>query len=236
MKKMVYSIITLVLLSGCIPKALIETQPYDFRKTRWGYTKEMVMSSEQGKRLHVKKGNLIIYNHNFGHVQAKVVYCFQDNRLTAAGYITDKPIKDVEIMFNQSIKKHGKPTEKRIDGLRWDLERSVIYANAYVSRHDFRGIPQYSIGGGIIDHLYSEQEEEAGIIRYWDCVWAYIDRSLYDRLHNERFPLDRLSFYEKLLFGVVKRTSRAAFASDIEIPWESIEGLDVDVEEQLIGK
>lgn len=149
-------------LIGCNPKALLESEPYDFRKARWGYTKEMVLVSEQGKRLHVKKGNLIIYNHAFGHIQAKIVYCFQDNKLTAAGYITDKPVKDAELILARSVAKHGKPDKKRVDGFQWDLERSIVYSNAYVSSYQHRGSPQYRMGGGIIDHLYERQEETAG--------------------------------------------------------------------------
>ena len=221
-------------LIGCNPKALLESEPYDFRKARWGYTKEMVLTSEQGKRLHVKKGNLIIYNHAFGHTQAKIVYCFQDNKLTAAGYITDKPTKDVERILAQSVAKHGKPDEQRFDGFQWNLERSIVYSHAYVSNYQYRGSPQWRTGGGIIDHLYERPKERAGVIRHWDCVWAYIDRNLYDALHDERFPLDRLSFYEKMLFGVVKRSARATFSSDrIPWDWESLQdmGMDIDIEE-----
>ncbi len=202
-----------VLFVGCVPKSLLQGESADFRKVRWGYTKEMVLATEIGKRLHVKKGNVIIYNHAFGHVQAKIIYCFQDNRLTAAGYITDKPVKDVKFMFNQSVNQHGNPNEKRPDGLIWNLERTIVYANAYPSKHFIVGMPEWKIGGGIINHLYQKQEEEAGILRYWDCVWAYIDRNLYNDLHDERYPLDRLSFYEKMLFGVVKRNSSGRLGS-----------------------
>ena len=78
--------------------------------------------------------------------------------------------------------------------------------NAYLSRVDIGAIPEYTIGGGILSHLL-EPRDPAGHIRRWDGVWAYIDRDFYDELAKVRFPLDELTFYEKLLFGVLKRNS-----------------------------
>ena len=212
------ALVIVLILGGCsqMSQTLLEPdpRPYDFRRTRWGYTKEMVMATEQGKRLHVKKGNVLIYNHAFGHVPWKVIYCFQDNKLRAAGYITDKPVGNVENIMNLSTTQHGEPTEERHDGMRWDLERTIIYSNAYVSRLQERGVPQWEIGGGITEHLYKPQEEQPGLIRHWDGIWAYVDRNLYDQLHDERFPLDELSFYEKMLFGVVKRQAKYSGATN----------------------
>ena len=41
----------------------------------------------------------------------------------------------------------------------------------------------------------------------WDGVWAYVDQNFYKELPEVNLPLDELSFYEKLLFGVLKRNT-----------------------------
>ena len=94
---------TLVVLSilfiGCANLGRIASdtnQTYDFRKTRWGFTQERVRLTEQGKRMHLKKGNVVIYNHSIDNIQCKIVYTFKNNKLRAAGYITDKPVKGAQ--------------------------------------------------------------------------------------------------------------------------------------------
>jgi hypothetical protein len=50
-----------VLFIGCanLGETLSDSgQQYDFRKTRWGFSKERVMLAEQDKRLHLRTGNL----------------------------------------------------------------------------------------------------------------------------------------------------------------------------------
>ena len=49
-----------VLLSlGCanLVETLSASGSYHFRRARWGYTQEVVLASEQGKRIHLRKGN-----------------------------------------------------------------------------------------------------------------------------------------------------------------------------------
>ena len=46
----------------------------------------------------------------------------------------------------------------------------------------------------------------AGETLRWDGVWAYVDIDFYFDMLETRFPLDELSFHEKLLFGSLKRT------------------------------
>ena len=80
---------------GCanLVETLSASGAYHFRRARWGYTQEMVLASEQGKRLYLKKGNTLVYNHRIGDTPLKIVYTFKDNRLRAAGYLTDQPVK-----------------------------------------------------------------------------------------------------------------------------------------------
>ena len=56
-----------VLFIGCANLGRMVSDPnqsYDFRKTRWGFTQEMVRLAEQGKRMHLKSGNVVIFNHS----------------------------------------------------------------------------------------------------------------------------------------------------------------------------
>ena len=193
---------------GCanLGEALSDSDPYDFRKTRWGYPQERVLFTEQGKRIHLKKGNVVIYNHSIGDVKCKIIYCFKENELRAAGYITDKPVAGAQNIIKRSVEEHGEPTQVLNDGMLWITGNTLIYSNAYLSRVEMGAIPEYTIGGGILSHLL-DPRDPAGHIRKWDGVWAYIDRDFYDELPKVRFPLDELSFHEKLLFGVLKRNT-----------------------------
>ena len=94
------TVLTILFSVGCsfqvsqaLSKALVQTEEFDFRKTRWGYTQGMVTVAEQGKRLFLRKENLLMFYHKIGEIPCKVIYCFKDNRLRATGYITLKPIK-----------------------------------------------------------------------------------------------------------------------------------------------
>ena len=187
-----------VLFVGCANP--VGTSYHDFRKTRWGFSKERVMLNEQGKRIHIKKGNLIIYHHSIGNVKCKLVYCFKDNKLRAAGYITDKPVQGAQNIVKRSVEELGEPTEILNDGMLWITDSTLIYSNAYLSRVI---VGEYRKTGGILSHLAKPQES----VGRWDGVWAYIDRDFYDELQDVRFPLDQLSFHEKLLFGVLRRRS-----------------------------
>ena len=72
---------------------------------------------------------------------------------------------------------------------------------------------EYRRSGGILSHLSKPQE----LVGRWDGVWAYIDRDFYEELQDVRFPLDQLSFHEKLLFGVLRRTSIYSYYSGREL-------------------
>ncbi len=178
---------------------------YHFRKTRWGYTQEMVLASEQGKRLHLRKGNTLIYNHRINDIPLKIVYTFKEKRLRAAGYITDQPVKNANKIIDQSVRELGEPTQILNDGMLWLQDATLVYSNAYASRVNDAGA-QYTFSGGILSHVL-EPRETPGVVKRWDGVWAYIDQNFYKELHEVNLPLDELSFYEKLLFGVLKRRS-----------------------------
>ena len=189
--------------SKSLSNALVQTEGYDFRKTRWGFTQEMVTVSERGKRLYLRKANVLMFNHKIRDVPCKVIYCFMDNRLRAAGYITLKPVKGAQKIVEHCVKVNGEPDQILNDGMLWFTDRSLYYVNVYLSYTKSTPTP-YTRSGGILSHLLAPSSQ-AGVINYWDGVWAHIDRGFYEELHNVKFPLEQLTFYEKRLFGVLKR-------------------------------
>ena len=114
-------LVPILLSLGCanLVETLSSSGDYHFRKTRWGYTREMVLASEQGKRLHLKKGNTLVFNHRINDIPLKIVYTFKENRLRAAGYITDQPVKRADQIVAQSVKELGEPTQLLNDGMVW---------------------------------------------------------------------------------------------------------------------
>ena len=192
---------------GCanLVETLSASGAYHFRRARWGYTQEMVLASEQGKRLHLKKGNTLVYNHRIGDTPLKIVYTFKDNRLRAAGYLTDQPVIGADKIIEQSVQELGEPTKVLNDGMIWLDDETLVYSNAYVSRVSRRS-SEYKFSGGVLEDVL-EPRETPGTQKRWDGVWAYIDQDFYREMHEVNVPLDQMSFYEKLLFGVIKRRS-----------------------------
>ena len=201
--KNIVAILVILTFCGCI-ETLSENGHYDFRRSRWGYPIERVMMTEQGKRIHVKTKDYIIYKHNFGRIQCKLVYCFKDNKLRTAGYFTDQPVYNDITIMQLSQAQHGEPTDILSDGMMWYGETTLIYANAYTTRIHQNADPEYKLGGGVI----KTPKKGIGGRKYrWDGVWAYIDLNFLAEVESKRFPMDELTFYEKMLFGVLKRST-----------------------------
>ncbi len=212
--KNIVLLVPILLSLGCanLVETLSSSGDYHFRKTRWGYTREMVLASEQGKRLHLKKGNTLVFNHRINDIPLKIVYTFKENRLRAAGYITDQPVKRADQIVAQSVKELGEPTQLLNDGMVWLDHETLVYSNAYASRVVSRG-SEYEFSGGILSRVL-EPRETPGVEKRWDGVWAYIDQNFYKEMHEVDVPLDEMSFYEKLLFGVLKRRSIYTYYSN----------------------
>ena len=90
--------------------------------------------------------------------------------------------------------------------------KTLVYSNAYASRTVSRG-SEYEFSGGILSRVL-EPRETPGVEKRWDGVWAYIDQNFYKEMHEVDVPLDEMSFYEKLLFGVLKRRSIYTYYSN----------------------
>ena len=206
--KKILLLVPIVLSLGCAnlgPMLSESNKPYHFRKTRWGYTPERVLLAESGKRLFLRKGNTLVFNHYISNIPVKIVYTFKEDRLRAAGYITTQPVQGAENIIKRSVEELGEPTQILNDGMLWLDDETLIFSNVYISRVQVSSA-EYNFSGGILSHIL-EARGEAGVINRWDGVWAYVDQNFYKELHEVRLPLDELSFYEKHLFGVLKRNT-----------------------------
>ena len=203
-----------VLLSiGCgignLENALSDKRDYHFRKTRWGYSKAMVMLSEQKQGTHLvyRKGNTLIYNERISDTPVKLVYCFVNDKLRVAGYLTNKPTKLTKAFFNHVAETLGEPIDMMPNGMVFADYHTLMYIDAYET-HVTQTRSQYQFSQGLLkllDKTPKEEKEEAGKIIRWDGLWTYVDQNFFRQLHEVDYPLDELSFYEKRLFGVLRR-------------------------------
>lgn len=189
---------------GNLENVLSEKGDYHFRKTRWGYSRAMVELSEQeqGTRLFFRKGNTLIYNERISDMPVKLVYCFEKDKLRVAGYLTDRPIKNVEI-FEHVAKTLGDPIDTIADGMVWADYHTLVYMEAYVS-HVTQSPSRYQRSQGLLK-LLETPKEEAGKVLRWDGVWTYVDQNFFRQLHEVDYPMDELSHYEKRLFAILRR-------------------------------
>ena len=208
-------LIPLFLSLGCAnlgPTLSESNDTYHFRKTRWGYTQERVRLAELDKQLFLRTGNTLVYNHRINDIPVKIVYTFKENKLRAAGYITNQPVQGAERIIERSVRELGEPTQILNDGMLWLGSETLVYSNAYISRIRVSD-SGYNFSGGILSHIL-DTRGEVGVINRWDGVWAYVDQNFYKELHEVSLPLAELSFYEKLLFGVLKRNTIYTYVSN----------------------
>ena len=206
--KNVLLLIPILLSLGCanLGHILSESKQleYNFRETRWGYNKQLVLLAEQGKSLYLKTEDVLVFNHRLNGIPIKLVYTFKNNRLRAAGYITDKPVKGADTIVKRSVEELGEPDKILNDGMIWLDTETLVYSNAYVSWMDVHEILEKEASGGVLTDILGA-ENKPGSLKRWDGVWAYIDLDFYNEIHERELPLYDLSTYEKLLFGVLKR-------------------------------
>ena len=89
--------------------------------------------AEQDSRLYIQREDVLIYNSEIAGVPAYLVYTFKDNKLRAAGYITEKPVKNAQNITKMCVAELGTPTKKLREGMIWKTPDTVIYAHAYPS-------------------------------------------------------------------------------------------------------
>ena len=207
-----------ILFAGCasISKTLSDnaSDDYDFRKTRWGDSRQRVLRIEKDMQIYQQTDDLLIYRTNIAGVPALLVYTFKDNKLRAAGYITEKPAKNAQNITKLCIEEHGQPTEKLNKGMVWKTPETVVFANAYLS-HLTLANPKFerTSDGLIADAIKNYTKLKSNSIQRWDSVWSYIDADFYNEQQSKAHFTD-LSLYEKLLFGAIKRNENIHFSNN----------------------
>lgn len=226
-----------ILLTGCasISNTLSEdtANDYDFRNTQWGFSRQRVLLAEKDMKVFQHTDDLLIYRTKVAGVPALLVYTFNDNKLRAAGYITEKPVRNAQNITKMCVAKHGEPTEKIKEGMVWKTPDTVIYTHAYPSYITFSDTKYERTNGGLLSdvvHNYSKLKSKS--IDRWDGVWSYIDADFYNEQHQSEAQFTDLSLYEKVLLGVIKRKENVHFTNNagvsFAIPDENIKFLGID--------
>ncbi len=202
--------LSIFILSGCsLTNILSENEEYDFRKVRWGYSKERVALNETDSTLHENSENYLLYKCKINGVHCSLIYTFKDNRLRTAGYLTIAPIPDADDLIKEAVKNHGVPEDTQGEKI-WKTPRTMIYAALSPTvRVEQVTKYEYTRSGLVKDAVRNQLPGgKAGIRRYWDGVYTHVDRAFFDQLHEMDLPLADLSFYEKRLMGVVIKARR----------------------------
>lgn len=208
-----------------LPERLSEDESgYDFRKTRWGFSRDRVELSEKGKRPDERTRDILVYTLKISDVKCKLIYTFKDNKLRTAGYLTTGPIRNAENLIETVLDRHGMPEDTE-NGMVWKGADSIIYTNSYASVIKETQTRYRHTEGGLLSDILSDElknRENAGEIVYFDGVIGYIDSAFYDALHKMRFRpselLLELSRYEKELMGIIERRGRTIIPGVGRIP------------------
>jgi hypothetical protein len=207
-----------LVLTGCasISKTLSEdnTDDYDFRETRWGYSRQRVLLVEKDMQVYQRTDDVLVYRSKIAGVPAYLVYTFKDNKLRAAGYITEKPVKNAQNITKMCVSKHGQPTDKPKEGMLWKTPDTVIYTHAYPSHITLSNVKFERTNGGMLSNVvrnYSKLKSQS--TNRWDSVWSYIDADFYNEQQSKSHFTD-LSLYEKMLLGIIKRNENIHFTNN----------------------
>ena len=177
---------------------------YDFREVLWGYSQERVMLIEKGKAVAMRTPDLLVYKTVIDQVPVSLVFAFRHNKLRSAGYITQKPTTNAHKLVQKTIDRLGEPSHELTDGKMWELPKSIVYVDGYAT-HTRARTSTYQRSSGVLELILKEQPEDTNITMRWDGVLTYIDRNYYRQLSEIEHPLSDLSYYEKRLFGILRR-------------------------------
>ena len=198
--------------NGCAHLQTTLTTPptHHFREVRWGSSKASVMLAEQGKRVHFDRGNTLVFKHRHKDVPVLLVYCFQKNRLRAAGYLTANPaiLLNPDKLFRQELLEIlGEPARTLTDGgMLWQSDETLTYTNTYPagnSNIDYTRVGLSPPPGSIVPAVKTDKTQ----LKRWHGVCAYIDMNFYRMLEAEETftaALAELSYYEEIMFGLFK--------------------------------
>ncbi len=116
-------------------------------------------------------------------------------------YILDAPVRFTNGIDDYAVKLHG-PATPKFNGMKfgmlWNTTRSLIYLEVqeYVV-----SVPDMQALGGALDLPTPDPKDS---VMYWKGVWGYLDMNFREQLMSETFPMDKLSFHEKLLMGAAR--------------------------------
>ena len=199
---------------GClqeIGKTLSSEGNYHFRKTKWGYSQAMVQLSEQGTRLEFRKENTLIYTERIADIPLKIVYSFENDRLRAAGYLTETPIKNAHLIHAHAGDVLGEPKDRISGGSVWADYETLIYLNGYVGFVK-KSPAGYQSNPGLLERIPKKPRKGTpGTISYSHVVWTYVNQNFFRQLHEVEDPLAELSFYEKRLLDVLRRQAMTQY-------------------------
>ena len=222
--------ILMVAITGCashsILDSLSEDSNHSFREVRWGFSQERVELAEAGNRVYERTENALVYRHKINGVDCLLIYTFKDNQLRTAGYVTLTPVMNAENIIKEAVDKHGMPTTVNNTEMMWKNSDTVVFANVYDSVKKVTQTKYQHTSGGLLRDVLQRNlasRGEAGVIKYFDGVFAYVDRAFYDQLYEVEFPLSELSFYEKQLMGVIERGKRTIIPGLGTIPQRAIQ-------------
>lgn len=138
---------------------------YNFRKTKWGYSKKQIINSEKTSLVKDDMGILVYSDRILDH-DCMIIYILIDDKLVRAKYIiTDKSLGTWDYLpsylkFKEALKsKYGKPVKEVAE---WkNPERYKRFGNPENARN--------AIDDGYVAYLYSEwTTEETDIVLYTD--------------------------------------------------------------------
>ncbi len=143
---------------------------FDFRKTKWGMTKEQVLKSEEIS-VHDSSETNILYHTVISQKDAEIEYNFSNGKLTQASYHINEgyydPAKhhDDFVMFEKILtKKYGKPSfiEKKgvgTESIRKSLSDGVAMSLGYLIL-----TTKWDLKKTTIAHLVKKSKTNAGTV------------------------------------------------------------------------
>jgi len=220
----------IVAITGCASHSILDSFSEDanhsFREVSWGFSQERVELAEVGNRVYERTENALVYSHKINGVDCLLIYTFKDNKLRTAGYVTQNPVMNAEHIIKEAVDKHGMPTTVNNTEMVWKNPNTVIFANVYDSVDKATVTKYQHTSGGLLRDVLERNRanrDKVGVIKYFDGVFAYVDREFYDQLYEMEFPLSELSFYEKQLMGVVERGKRTIIPGLGTVPQGAIQ-------------
>ena len=142
---------------------------YNFRKTKWGYSKKQIINSEKTSLVKDNMG-ILVYSDRILDLDCMIIYILLDDKLVRAKYIiTDKSLGTWDYLpsylkFKDALKsKYGKPVKEVAE---WkNPERYKRFGNPEKARN--------AIDDGYIAYLYSKwKTEETDIVLYTDNEYS----------------------------------------------------------------